>query len=229
MRPQRHRLVDGETGLLAMVFHHLRRWKSSAREYLGDHEFDEPEHRERKGFAAREELVGVIADVALDGHPPVVGQDGKAVLEEVVVALEPEMLKRLDGQDAVNGFVELLPAAQQHPAAAVRFDLIEQPNAGRVLVSAQRQTDDVHVVTLDRPLHGGAPATADVEHGHSRLQVQLVQVEVDLRELSLFQGQVLGLEIGAAIDAAGFLEQPEEVIREVIVRVDVLKVPPHLL
>jgi len=54
-------------------------------------------------------------------------------------------------------------------------------------------------------------------------------VEVDLCELSFLQGQVLGLEIGAAIDAAGILEQPEEVIGEVVVRVDILKVPPDLL
>ena len=45
---------------------------------------------------------------------PVVGQDVVGVLEEVVVALEAEVLESLDGHDAVDGVGELLPAAQQY-------------------------------------------------------------------------------------------------------------------
>ena len=37
---------------------------------------------------------------ALDRHPTVVGQDVEGVLEEVVVALESEVLERLDSRES---------------------------------------------------------------------------------------------------------------------------------
>ena len=149
---QRHDIVDSEPGRLPVRPQHLRRRQARARKYVRDHELDELQHVERQRDASRPELLGVIADVALDGHPAVVGQDGIALLEELVVPLESEVLERLDGQDAVDGFVELFPAAQQYPAASVGLQLIEQLGAGGVLVSAQREADDIDVMLLDRTL-----------------------------------------------------------------------------
>jgi hypothetical protein len=142
---QRHDIVDSEPGRLPVRPQHLRRRQARARKYVRDHELDELQHVERQRDASRPELLGVIADVALDGHPAVVGQDGIALLES-------EVLERLDGQDAVDGFVELFPAAQQYPAASVGLQLIEQLGAGGVLVSAQREADDIDVMLLDRTL-----------------------------------------------------------------------------
>ena len=92
------------------------------------------------------------------------------------------------------------------------------------LVTAQRQTDDVDVVALDRAHHRGAPAAADVEQRHAGLQAQLAQRQVDLGDLRLFQGHVVALEVGAAVGLRRIEEEPEEVVGQVVVRLHVLEV-----
>ena len=96
------------------------------------------------------------------------------------------------------------------------------------MVLGQGQADDVDVEPLDGALHGGAPPAADVEQGHARLEVQFVQVEVDLGVLGLFQGHVVALEVGAAVDPGRVLEQAEEVVGDVVMRLDVLRTRPRL-
>ena len=82
---------------------------------------------------------------------PSSGRRSIRLLEEILVALEAEVLERLDGQDPVDGLVELLPSAQQYPPGFGRSRLTEQLRAeAGVLISAQRQADDVDIVPLDR-------------------------------------------------------------------------------
>ena len=169
------------------------------------------------------EIVRVVAGAALDRHPPVVGQDVEGVLEEVVVALETEVLERLDGHDPVDGVAELLPAAQQHLVRAIGVHAVQQLLAVGVLVLRQRQTDDVDVVLLQRALHRGAPAAADVEQRHARLEIELVEVEVDLGDLRFLQRHVVAVEVRAAVRARRVLEQPEEVVGQVVMRLDFLE------
>jgi hypothetical protein len=59
-------------------------------------------------------------------------------LEEVVVAVETEVLERADRHDPVHRLVELLPALQQHPLAARTVRLRENPFDMGLLVLAER-------------------------------------------------------------------------------------------
>ena len=78
--------------------------------------------------------------------------------------------------------------------------------------------------SLDRAHHRRAPAAADVEQRHARLEAQLAQRQVDLGELRFFQRHVVALEVGAAVGLRRVEEQPEEVVGQVVVRLDVLEV-----
>ena len=95
-----------------MVDHHLGGRQPAARENLGDDELDEPRRLEAQLLAARRQVVRVVADAALNGHPAVVGHDVERPLEEVVVVLVAEVFEGLDRHDAVDGLVEVLPVLQ---------------------------------------------------------------------------------------------------------------------
>ena len=96
-----------------------------------------------------------------------------------------------------------------------------------VLVLAQRQADDVDVVLLHGALHGGPqpqPMSSSVMPG---LRSSLSRLQVDLGDLRLFQRDVGALEVRAAVRSRRVLEQPEEVVGEVVVRLDVFEVRRH--
>ncbi|CFR84722.1 Uncharacterised protein [Mycobacterium tuberculosis] len=97
------------------------------------------------------------------------------------------------------------------------------------LVFAQGQTDDVDVVFFHRAHHGGAPAAADVQQCHARLQSEFAQREIDLGDLRLLQRHVVALEVGAAVGLSGIEEQPEEVVGQVVVRLHVGEVRLQLV
>ncbi|CAM4476960.1 hypothetical protein MYBA111488_24875 [Mycobacterium basiliense] len=79
------------------------------------------------------------------------------------------MLECADRHDSVDGFIELLPALQQHAPAARRVQLVERVLHVHGLVFRQGQANDVDVIFFDRAPHGGAPAAADVEQRHPGL------------------------------------------------------------
>ncbi|GAA44290.1 hypothetical protein NCGM2209_0892 [Mycobacterium tuberculosis NCGM2209] len=86
-----------------------------------------------------------------------------------------------------------------------------------VLVFAQGQADDVDVVLGDRVSHGGTPAAADVEQRHAGLKVQLVQCQLALRVLRLFQRHIGTFEVGAAVRHRWVKPELEELVRFVVV------------
>lgn len=94
--------------------------------------------------------------------------------------------------------------------------------------SGQRQADDVNVEPLDGAPHGGAPTAPNVQQRHARLEVQLVQVEVDLGVLGFFERELRWLEVGTAVSSGRVLEQGEEIIGDVVVRLDVFEACPCL-
>ena len=93
----------------------------------------------------------------------------------------------------------------------------------------QRQADDVDVVLLHRPLQRQAPAAADLEQRHARLEVELVEVQVDVGDLRLRQRDIGAGEVRAAVLARRVLEHPEEVVRQVVVGLDVLEMRRQVL
>ena len=133
----------------------------------------------------------------------------------------PEVLEGLNGHDPVDGVAEISPPVRRHPMRAVCADRVQQLFGSGVLVVEQGQADDVDVVLLDGPPHGGAPAAADVEQCHAGLEVQFVQVQVDLGDLGFLEREIRRLEVGAAIGPGRVLEQREEVVGDVVVGLDI--------
>ncbi len=166
-------------------------------------------------------------------HAAVVGQQVVVLLEEGGVALVPgvtgavgEVLERAQRHDPVDRHVagEFLPALDPHLFTAGAVHLVELGHAVGVLVLAQRQPDHVDVVLRHRVPHRRAPAAADVEQRHAGLEVQLVQRELALGVLRLFQrlGQILWVrvfvEVTAAVGHRRVKPQLEELVRLVVVR-----------
>ncbi len=69
------------------------------------------------------------------------------------------------------------------------------------------------------------PATADVEHPHSRLELQLAADQLELRALGVLERVRSVLEQRAAVGHALIEEQGEELVRDVVVVADRLGVP----
>ena len=133
------------------------------------------------------------------------------------------MFERPDADDAVNGLVELLPALQPHLLVARAVGFRENLFHMGLLVLAQGQSDDVDVVALDGSHHGRTPAAADIEQRHAGLQAQLAQGEVDFGQLRFFQRHVVALEIGAAVGLGGVQPEPEELVGQVVMGLDVFE------
>ena len=93
-----------------------------------------------------------------------------------------------------------------------------------LLVAAQRQADDVDVVFLQSAVDRGAPAAADVEQSHPRLEAEFAEGQVDLGQLRFLERHVVALEVGAAVGLRGIEEQLEELVGQVVVGLHVLEV-----
>ncbi len=91
------------------------------------------------------------------------------------------------------------------------------------LVLRQRETDDVHVVFLDRPPHRGTPTATDVEQRHTWLEPQFAQRQVDLGPLCLLERHIVALEVRTAVRPRRIEEQRKEVVAQVVVRLNVLE------
>ena len=119
----------------------------------------------------------------------------------------------------------------QMQLSAANFGLFPMCNdlsrlQSRFLGSPERlaEVEVEDVVALDRPFQGRPPPAADIEQFHPRLQSQLAQREVDLRVLSLLQRHVVAFEVGAAVCLGGIQKQPEKVVRQVVMRLNILEV-----
>jgi hypothetical protein len=76
---------------------------------------------------------------------------------------------------------------------------------------------NLHPVAFGQVLGCAAPATADVEHAHAGLQIQLAGNEIQLGFLGLVQGLRPPIPIGTAIDQAAIQHGLVEVVAEVVV------------
>jgi hypothetical protein len=113
----------------------------------------------------------------------VAGQRVVGHSEKRAVAVGSKVFERADRHDAIDVFAEFFPAGQQYPPGAMGDHGVEHRLHIARLVRRQRQTDNVDVVSSDRPIQGGAPPAADVEKSHARPQTQFAQRQVDLGDL----------------------------------------------
>ena len=69
-----------------------------------------------------------------------------------------------------------------------------------------------------------APSTSDIQQSFSWLQIKLAEREIYLRDLRVLKRFLAGWKVRARIRHRRTEEEPKEVIREVVVRLDGLKV-----
>ena len=68
-----------------------------------------------------------------------------------------------------------------------------------------------------------APQPTDVQQRHAGLEPQFAQRQVDLGDLCSFQRHVVALEVRATVCTRRIQEQGEEVVAQVVMRLDVLE------
>jgi hypothetical protein len=168
------------------------------REDLGEEEFGEPQQRHGDRQLQLLSFFGPGAGDGVQQHDAIGRQNPVRHSEEVVVAVMAEVLASGDRDDAVDGLVELLPAPEFDAGAARVASAGEQLLDVCGLIAAQRQADDVDIVSLDRPLHCRAPTAADIKHFHAGIEAEFVQHKVDLGDLGLFQRHVVALKVCTA-------------------------------
>ena len=84
----------------------------------------------------------------------------------------------------------------------------------------ERHAGDRHAVVLRRVDREAAPAAADVQQAHARLQGELARDQIELRELSVLE-RLRALRVDrAAVGHRLVEEQPEELVADVVVVAD---------
>ena len=162
-----------------------------------------------------------LADRVNQGHAVVVQQamDGLEIGPEVRRA---DVFQHADRDDAVELLVQVAIVGQAEVGLVGQARLL-----GALLGQGQllgRQGDPGHLgaEVLGQGHGEAAPARADVQRLHARLDQQLAADEGLLRRLGLFQRHVRTLEIGAGILHVGVEEPAIELVGDVVVVGDVL-------
>src|SRR3989442_10481989 len=108
-------------------------------------------------------IVKRIGKDCVQQHSTIVWQDSVGRFEERGISRLLECLERADADNAIDWFVELLPALQPDLHGS-RGGYVRQPcPAVLTLVAAQGNPDDVDVIPLHRQLQRTAPAASDVQ------------------------------------------------------------------
>ena len=131
-----------------------------------------------------------IREYAVHQHPAVTGKGLVGPVPEHGPTLLLERVEGLETDDPVDLPVELFPALQTGLGPPRRRDRGQPGFAALVVISAER----------------------DAEQRHSRLEIQLVQPQIQLGELRLLEGHVVVLEVRTGVDHVGVQEQREEVV-----------------
>src|SRR5246500_4884319 len=170
-----------------MVWHHIECWESTAGENLIDHELDEACQLYCQWQTLCGHLFGSQDGDGVQQHHSVSRHRLISDVEELVVAVEVEVLERADRHDPVNLAVEFFPATQLDRLRALARVLVEKRLNMGGLILAQGQADDIDVVLVQGSVDTGTPAAADIQQRHPRLQTQLAERQVNLCELRLFE------------------------------------------
>lgn len=136
-------------------------------------------------------------------HPAVIWKYVVGTLKECRITLHFECFEGTDADNTVDLVRELIPALQPHLDAAFGGNFRQFRFAVLELIATERDTDDVHIVVLDRSLQPTTPAAANIEQRHPGLKMQLVQRQIELRVLRFFESHVLTLEVRAGVSHRG--------------------------
>ena len=151
----------------------------------------------------------------------VVGEEARALAEELGIVPDAHMLEHADRDDAVELLVEI--AVVEEAELGVTGDAALGGALGRELVLLLREGDagDAGAAGLGQVEAEAAPARADVEHLHAGLDVELRRQVALLGELGILEGGLLVLEIGAGILPVAVEEEIVEGAREIVVVGDI--------
>ncbi len=192
------------------------------------------EHAAREDVFAHEGVAHFLV-VARDG----VEEEESAVLEERIgtfvvglVVVPADVLHHADAHDAVEceTLVRQVAVVDEVDGYLVlETGVVEALLSHLPLLFAERAAvalDAVFLCGLDEQV---APAAADVEELHARLQVELLQDVVDLVLLRGLKRVVVVLEIGAGVAQRRVEPELVEVVAEVVVAGDLLRLVTLLL
>src|SRR4030095_11335698 len=169
--------------------------------------------------------VGLVVDAVVQVEAAV-DQHLLHAPEERGVVRDADVLDHPDRGDlvvtGVGGQIAQVPVLDQ---AAVLEPLALDPG-GRPLRLLARQGHPVgpDAVVLRGPDAESAPAAADVEHPLARLQAQLAADQIELVGVRLLESCLGGAVVGAGVDHQRIEEQGVEVVRDVVMVRDRLRV-----
>ena len=168
--------------------------------------------------------LGARRAIAWLRNSPFVGQQLLHLLHVAGNVLQPDVLVHADGGDLVElpRHHRIVLQLDRHPVLeAEALDLL--PGEGELLL---RQRDAVRgdAVVLRRVADEPAPAAADVEEALARLQAQLAADHLQLVALRLRDVVVPVGVVGAGVDHLRIEEERVEVVRQVVVELDVVLV-----
>ena len=132
------------------------------------------------------------------------------------------MLEHANRDDAIEFRCEVTIILERELHASVEPGRLRPLDRQRVLLLRERYAHDLDVRDLRQVARETAPAGADVEHLHSRLQVQLRCDEPALVALCGFKRLALIAEVGAGVEQLLVEEQLVERVAEIVVVGDVL-------
>ncbi len=170
--------------------------------------------------------VKLVLDAVAQVEAPVAQQLADAA-EERGVVLDPHVLDHADGRHLVVARVTRhVPevAVLDHAAVgqALALDARLRP---RRLLAREGHAVRAHAVVLGGPDRQRAPAAADVEHGLAGREPELPAHEVELVHLRLLELAVRVAVVGARVDHQRVEEQRVEVVADVVMVRDRLRVP----
>ena len=169
-------------------------------------------HEARPGTRQRRAGDAVVQDAATGSHQP--PQRGE-------VLVEPRCADVLEHPDRADG----VERAVAHVAVVLHPDLdaiLEPGLPNRAprpvgLTLRERDADRADAVVLRRVHDHAAPATADVEQAHARLEAELAAHELVLRRLRVFQGAVRRRPHAARVRHRRSEDHAVEVVGDVVV------------
>ena len=142
----------------------------------------------------------------------VVGEQLAHGLHEGAVVLEAHVLEHSDRDDAVEGVVYLAIVLQPYVHGQITLVLVRVVD----LLLRDGYADHLAAVVFGHVAGRAAPAAADVQHAHPRLESQLARAEVDLCFLGLVERFGV-LPVAAAVGESRVEHALVEVVSDIVV------------
>ena len=179
--------------------------------------------RMKRARHALDPVRAVVHRDRLQQHRAVGLQQVRAAREERVEVLPADGLDHLDRDELVVAAAQVAVVLEQHGHAILEPGLAHAPHGGRVLVRGDRRRGHAAAARAGG-VHGErAPARADLQQVVGRLQVELVEDQLELGASRPARASCPGrVEQRAGVHHRRVEHPLEQVVAEVVVGLDVL-------